>query len=54
MTTMMMTMVILMFFHHIERAKFRLVLRNVTDYKRHTSSALDKTLYITLRKSLGL
>jgi len=29
-------MVIFMFFHHIERAKFRLVLRNVTDYKWET------------------
>jgi len=31
-------MVIFMFFHHIERAKFRLVLRKVTDYKQDTDA----------------
>jgi len=46
MTMMMMTMVILMFFHHIERARFRLVLRKVTDYKHQMYAKSNRELQL--------
>jgi len=44
---MITTMVILMFFHHIERARFRLVLRKVTDYQCKADTTTE------LRMKLG-
>ena len=41
MITMITTMVILMFFHHIERARFRLVLRKVTDYQCNADTTTE-------------
>jgi len=48
------TIVIFMFFHHIERARFRLVLRKVTDYEHQADTVyhLAKAVIPTLQTLL--